>query len=298
MVINILQKLNSTFNAEAVFKAVEATDKSYLGKISLVNGTVFNVGLCQWIDGEHGEEDTLRQSCCAIIDFAKKSGYKKIVIDTVSFFEDYAELSYVINTLIEEFTDISAKEQLSDLTVGLLMSDYGYGESLLDELEDELSRPVLEETNHLYGDYGDPLKEQFKDFQKSLGQEKIFREYLVDLMDKKGIRKNTEVYKPSGISKYTFSRLTNFSINPPHKPSKETVAALTIGLKLQIDEAEEFYRIAGYSLTKTEFVDKVIRFFIHKKIYNIEEVNYCLAHHGYPLLGERMRGESTNIIIK
>ncbi len=303
MTINLFRGLNLTTNVEAVFKATEASEEFQIGRVATVSDSNVNykdlmIGLNKWIDGEHGEEEILRQSCCTIIDYARKNGLKNIIIDIISFSEYYVELSYITNTLIEELSNISDKEDLTDYTIGLLISEYEYSERLLDELDDELSKPVFETVNHSYGDYGDPLKEQFREFQKSLGQEKIFREYLVDLMDKKGIRKNTEVYKPSGISKYTFSRLTNFSINPPHKPSKETVAALAIGLKLRLDEAEEFYGVAGYCLTKTEFIDKVIRFFIFKKIYNIDEVNFCLANHGYPLLGERVRGESTNIIIK
>lgn len=251
-----------------------------------------------WIDNGQDEEGTLRQACQEVIEYAQQHGYNNIVFDTQSFTDDSTDLSYVANILTEELSTIADRDILNDMHINILFPSVDESETYITEFEEELSKPIIETKNQSYGDYGDPLKEQFKQFQKSLGEEKTFREYLVDIIDRKGFRKASEVYKAAGVSKYTFSRLTNFSINPPHKPSKSTVAALTIGLKLTLAEAEEFYEVADTHLGKTEFIDKVIRFFIDKKIYNIDEVNYCLAYHGQPLLGERMRGDNPKIIIR
>lgn len=251
---------------------------------------------CKKTDGIHDEGEVVHRICQMGIDYAIAKGYKAVVLDALSFADAATNISYIINTAVEYVSE-ACNEQFGDLSFIFLIP-------LIDEhdtinaLDETLNKPIKVLTPHSYGDYGDPLSEQFQEFQRTLEQEKTFRDYLVDLMAQKGIKKSTDVYKPSGISKYTFSKLLNFSINPPHKPSKETVAALTIGLKLKIEEAEEFYHVAGYSLGKTEFIDQVIRFFIYKKIYNIDEVNYCLAYHGYPLLGEKMRGEGIKIIIK
>lgn len=244
-----------------------------------------------WQGGGNGEEENLRRVCREVMDYALQNGCKNIAFELDSFVEDSADAPYVTNILIEEFTEIAEKEKSDDMTVTVLFAANGNKEELINELDEELSKPVLEDVNQAYGDYGDPLKDEFEEFQKSLKNDKTFREYLVDLMEQKGIRKSSEVYKAAGVSKYTFSKITNFSINPPHKPSKETVAALAIGLKLSLKEADEFYNFAGFHLGTTEFIDKVIRFFIKKGIYKIYDVNYCLLEHGYPPLGEKSRGD-------
>lgn len=300
MQINITNELMDSTDLIFVTKSL---DKSKNSAVTIRNGThiIKELGVLssyETADGEYGEEETFRQCCRAAIDYTIQNGHKNVVFDVPSFVDNSLNISYITNTILEYLPQIADEDQLNELTITLLLPKIGKYEQIINELEDVLAKPVKIQAAHSYGDYGDPLKEQFKEFQKTLGQGKTFREHLIDLMDKKEIRKSTEVYKPSGISKYTFSKLINFSINPPHKPSKETVAALSIGLKLNLEEAEEFYSVAGYSLGKTEFIDKVIRFFIHKKIYKIDEVNYCLAYHGYPLLGERMRGESTRVVIK
>lgn len=292
----IISQASSAHNgAEAIVKAAEASDKLPLGAVAESHAVQtgraqLTFGAIKWMDGEHGEEDALRRACHALTHYAKKNAVKNIVIDTASFSKYYLVASYVINILLEEFTAISSAEALDNLTISLLMPTCERGEDLNEELQEALSKPFLENVKLSYGDYGDPLEEEFLQFEKSLRHEKTFPEYLFMLMRKKGIDKNSELYKAAGVSKYTFSRLAN-QAKPPHKPSKETVAALAIGFKLQIDEAEEFYNVAGYSLSKTEFVDKVVRFFINKRIYDIDEVNYCLDYYGYPILGERARGE-------
>lgn len=249
-------------------------------------------------DGENGEEESLRRACREVYDFALKNGCKNIAFDVKSFVENSEDVPYVTNILIEELSSIAEKEKSDDLTFNILFAANGNYEDLLNELDEELSKPVLETVKHAYGAYGDTLKDEFEKFQKSLENEKTFREYLVDLMEQKGVRKSSELYKAAGVSKYTFSKITNFSLNPPHKPSKETVAALAIGLKLNLQEAEEFYNYAGFHLGLTEFVDKVIRFFIKKGIYKIYDVNYCLVEYGYLPLGEKPRREKVEIKIK
>ncbi|MDE6441384.1 MAG: hypothetical protein K2L12_01350, partial [Clostridia bacterium] len=254
-------------------------------------GVTLNLEVNPWKDGEGGEEETVRKACRKVIDYAVQNSCKNVVFDTQSFTDDQADVSYIANILTEELSDISENGALNDVTVTVLFPSGVHDEDFIDELEEELAKPVIQVENHAYGDYGDPLKGEFEKFQKKLSKKETFRERLVDIMNQRGVRKGSEVYIPSGVSKSTFSKIINFRINPPYKPSKETVAALSIGLKLKLQEAEEFYALAGFHLGETEFVDRVVRFFIGKGIYRIYDVNYCMIEHGYPPLGEKSRGD-------
>ena len=263
----------------------DCADTGIIGAVKTGSRTQIKCAIARWKDGEHGEEEILRQSVRNAVGYALKNGFKDLVFEAESFVENNADIPYVTNILTEELYETDA-----DGIATILLAEYK-GEELLNELNKELDKPVSETVNQAYGQFGDPLRDEFEEFQKSLSEEKPLRQYLVDLMDQKGIRKSSDVYKAAGVSKFTFSKIINFSKNPPYKPSRDTVAALSVGLKLNLEETQKFYAVAGFHLGLTEFTDRVIRFFIGKGIYSLYDINYCMIEHGYPPLGERPRGE-------
>ena len=180
----------------------------------------------------------------------------------------------------------------------ILRPQYRAEQKILHCLETKLDCNTKIKVDQVFGVGGDTLKKKFIEFEKGLEYAKPFREYLLALIDERQYRKDSEVYKAAGISKYTYSKITSFKITPPHKPSKDTVAALSIGLKLSLDEAQKLYNSAGYYLGTTEFVDRVVRFFIEESLYEIDDVNYCLEYYGYPPLGERSRDDRIKFEIK
>ena len=291
-------------NLDAVIKAVMLEDLNngdiIIGKDFHTNTNTISIAICKWLDVEHDEEETFRRVCRKVLNYVYKSTWNNIAFDIDSVSNFMGERSYISNIIIEE---LDAFKEFA-LTVWLISADsIDYRKSSV-ELDNYLRVLNDEDTNYSFCDEDDPIRDEFEEYRGELKTEKTFREYLVELIDGKGYRKFSEVYKPSGVSKATFSKIVNWNINPPHKPSKETIAALAIGLELSITEAEEFYNKAGYHLTKTEIVDVVVRFFIErddkKPIYKhqkIDEVNYCLEHLGLPPLGEKPR-ETCKIDIK
>ena len=304
MYINILRQKSPKITVSAIVKA-SGSDKLESGEIivgkEIHTGTkIIKVGLIKWLDGEHNEEESFRQTCRRILKFAQDSNLSELAFDIDSISLYMGEKSYTFNILVEE---ISAYKEFA-LNVWLIISDDIEYYKISQELNKYLDGLSQDDNNYSFCDEDDPIRDEFKEYQNSLKNEKPFREYLLDLIDARGYRKFSEVYKPSGVSKATFSKIINWNINPPHKPSKETVAALAIGLNLSITEAQEFYNKAGYHLTKTEMVDIVVRFFIERdknspkyRHGKIDEVNYCLEYLGLPPLGERPR-ESCKINIK
>ncbi len=113
-----------------------------------------------------------------------------------------------------------------------------------------------------------------------------FPEYLMGVIKKKGL-KTSEVYGGANMSKQTFSNIRH-GVYPPQK---NAVAALAISLQLSVEEAEEFYEHAGYSLTKSQKMDLVIRYFLAKHEYNIVMDNVTLDAYGLPTLGVKVKKE-------
>lgn len=210
------------------------------------------------------------------------SGKESITVNLRGQVEETG-ISFVVNSIADCCEE--ENEGFGFGTIYLLVDSLH--NAVVDKLCDELRKPIKQVVNHSFGDRGDPLKERFEEFDSHLRRDINFRNYLIALIEEKGYEKYSQVYKDAGISKYTFSKILNFS--KEHKPSKDTVAALTIGLKLNLDDAQKFYHSAGYHLGTTDLVDRVVRFFISESLYNIDEVNYCLYYYKHPILGEKPR---------
>ncbi len=56
--------------------------------------------------------------------------------------------------------------------------------------------------------------------------------------------------------------------------------ALAVGLRLDLDETEDFLKIAGYVLSPISQTDKVVEYFIEHKDYNVLKIDIVLFDYG------------------
>ena len=117
---------------------------------------------------------------------------------------------------------------------------------------------------------GKDLEDELKDIYTD-----SFAKHLQQLINKKGL-KNSEVYAAANISKQYFSKLIKGQVNP----SKEKVLALAVGLRLNLDEAVDFLKLAGYALSPISQTDKVVEYFIRKEEYNVMKIDIVLFDYG------------------
>lgn len=106
--------------------------------------------------------------------------------------------------------------------------------------------------------------------------EPSFSDALNDYIRDKNL-KPSDIYRRANISRQLFSRISR---NPDYQPTKNTALALSIGLRLDINETEEFLKKAGYAITCSKKEDIIVKFFIEHKIYNIYDVNIVLYDYG------------------
>lgn len=89
------------------------------------------------------------------------------------------------------------------------------------------------------------------DFNQLLEQAKIgketFSEMLLRLI-KESNEKNPTIYNRANIDRRHFSKIAN---NPDYKPSKQTVLAFAIALKLDFEQTRNLLAVAGFTLSKT-----------------------------------------------
>ncbi len=108
-----------------------------------------------------------------------------------------------------------------------------------------------------------------------------FRDMLLRLIDERGLT-DPEVYKRANLDRRLFSKIRS---NPEYQPTKNTVLALCISLRLNLDQTTDLLRLAGFALSPTSKSDLIIQYFIDREIYDIHTVNEMLFEFDQKLLG-------------
>lgn len=99
-----------------------------------------------------------------------------------------------------------------------------------------------------------------------------FAERFFRLVDEKGLT-DAQVYNRANVNRKIISKLR---INPDKNVDKKTALALAVGLELNIEETEDFIKLAGYALSPRIKFDRIVRYFIENGNYDINEINEVL----------------------
>ncbi len=108
-----------------------------------------------------------------------------------------------------------------------------------------------------------------------------FHEMLFMRIDMSGMT-DVEVYKRANIDRKLFSKIRS---NPAYHPRKQTVLALAIALKLNIDDTVDLLSRAEYALSPSNKGDLIVKYFIERGVYDIMTINFALDEYGEPILG-------------
>ena len=124
-------------------------------------------------------------------------------------------------------------------------------------------------------------KESFslEQLMEEVGQS--FHDMLFLRIDMSGMT-DVEVYKRANIDRKLFSKIRS---NPAYHPRKQTVLALAIALKLNIEDTIDLLTRAEYALSPGSKGDLIVKYFIERGIYDIMTINFALDEYGQPVLG-------------
>lgn len=95
--------------------------------------------------------------------------------------------------------------------------------------------------------------------------------YYINQATKNGDVKISEIYKRAGMSKQTFSKIQS-NTDPDYHPRRNNALALAIGLQLTGAQTEDFLASAGYSFTKMNPLDAIVKDYIKRGEFDLEKI--------------------------
>ena len=117
-----------------------------------------------------------------------------------------------------------------------------------------------------------------EDLIREVGE--TFQEVLFRRIDERGMT-DVDVYNRANMDRKLFSKIRS---NPAYHPRKNTVLALAIALRLNMEETKDLLSRAGYAFSPGSKSDVIIRYFIERGVYDINLINIVLDEHGQAIL--------------
>lgn len=249
----------------------------------------------KWLGGSHNESSQLESCYRGALDCALKHNLKSIAFPLISagnYGYPKDEALQIAITTIQSFLLIH--EMLVYLVV-------------FDKQAYQLSTQLFQSVNQYIDDhyvetrilYSQNRREEYENQEISpkisyarlessktlddvlLELDESFSQSLLKLIDQKGMT-DVETYKRANITKAHFSKIRT---HKDYRPTKNTVLAFCVALKLNLKESNTLLEKAGFSLSNSSIGDLIVKFFIENKRFDIFEINEVLFEYDQLLLG-------------
>lgn len=92
-----------------------------------------------------------------------------------------------------------------------------------------------------------------------------------------------DLYDRAYIDRRHFHKIIR---NSKYHPSKKTVLALCVALELNYADSLDLLSHAGYAFATNSRSDRIYRYFLTKRIYDIDLINSVLYHFHCPCIGD------------
>ena len=254
-----------------------------------------------WRGGLVGESIILRSCYIESLKLAEKNGCRSVAFPLISAGVYGYPKDQVLKFAIQTITEFLFEHELTVYLCVFDRESYSFSQKLFSDIQDFINDDRADKRGVDFSEAfdggeekrlvskccsmsmippseapkGRTLQEYLKQMDRSFGQ------MLFDLIDESGMT-DVECYKRANVDKRTFSKIKS---NKDYKPSKQTVIAFAISLRLDMDTTQELLATAGFTLSRSKVFDKIIRYFIHNGNYDIFEINEALFEFDQQLLG-------------
>ena len=265
-----------------------------------------------WMDGEHGERETLHACYKNSLELAdglkaESIAFPLIATGVYGFPKDEALnialteigrflLTHEMNVILVVFDrssfELSGKlvgqidEYIDEHGVGIASkAEYWGSSSLYRRRTEEWAQERIRELDWEAARKSAPASAGTKgksldDVIGSAGE--TFQQRLFRLIDESGMDDVT-VYKTANVDRKVFSRIR---CKADYRPKKRTAVAFAIALRLDMETMLDLLARAEIAFSPSNTFDLIIRYFVENGIYDIFEINAALFKYGEPILGE------------
>lgn len=262
----------------------------------------------RWIDGTHGEAETLASCYRASLAIAEREGFQTVAFPIIAAGTFGFPKDQALHIAVREISDFLLRH---DMTVYLVVYDskiYQIGKRLFQDIAEYIDEHYVQ-AHHMYNarestvlfDDADmaPLSAPMAGMAPSMPQQKerrkpgfnlrdldreldeSFTQMLLRKIDERGM-KDSECYKKANVDRKLFSKIRK---DIHYKPSKATAIAFAVALELDLQETEELLKKAGYALSHSNRFDVIIEYFIVRGNYDVFQINEALFAFDQSLLG-------------
>ncbi len=249
-----------------------------------------------WEGGEQGEHEALRTAYLVSLQLAADLACETVAFPLISSGTYGFPKDKVLNLAIQTIAEFLLAHEM---TVYLCVYDkesYALSQKLFSDIEDfiestyhkpllsfscneeapsiERARRVRDADASVSSICYDTAPPQFR-------LDAGFREILFRLIDQSGMT-DVQCYKKANVDKRTFSKIKG---QKDYRPSKQTVLAFAIALRLNIRQTQALLATVGFTLSRSILFDVIVRYFIENGIYDVFAINEVLFHYDQTLLG-------------
>lgn len=257
-----------------------------------------------WQGGKYNEEQLLADCYKNALKFAQDHGLKSIAFPLISSGTFGYPKDRALGTAISVISEFLLNNEMMIYLVVFDKKAYQLSEKLFSTItqyiDDRYSEEHLSENRKDYKRIyriEEKRSEGYKSMpamvsvpmqkrKRSLGDvlehmDETFSQMLLRLIDESGMS-DAETYKKANIDRKLFSKIRN---DKNYRPSKPTVLAFAIALRLNLDETKDLLMKAGFALSYSSKFDIIIQYFIENGNYDIYEINEALFAFDQSLLG-------------
>lgn len=172
--------------------------------------------------------------------------------------------------------DKTIKTKLNDyIKKNFIVTEVAFNSKAKSKSFSYASYSLLPETSYKNASKQKQSKSNIDDFINLVKDKQTFSEYLFSLIDESG-ETDADIYNRAGIDRRLFSKIRS---NTNYQPSKNTIFALAMSLKLDHTKTSKLLNKAGYEFSNNKLTDIIIMFCIENNIYDLYQVDSFLVEY-------------------
>ena len=126
------------------------------------------------------------------------------------------------------------------------------------------------------------INSDIEDFLMDVDESRTFSSMVLYYMKIRHLS-TKDLYERAYIDRRLFHKIIK---NRKYHPSKKTVFALCIAFELDYIESMDLLSLAGYAFASNSREDMILRYFLSKRIYDIDLINNTLFRYKCPCIGD------------